>query len=371
MGVLYYTKESKEELLKYLNNRFWEIINQFDYDFSLFQLLKFSKFSNRKVFKTINIILLGLTIFIWLIWLKIGYKADTIVRVSMVLFVRCFWLMLKIAIFFLDKPLFKAEIRENGIIIYYRQNVGRRYDLKEISNMDMEKYYDDSIPSIKFTISDKDWLKHYYYRPSDDIIEKFCNDSILYYKKKYINTKIPIDNREPISYETNNSILDYWLLLSDDEKGEVKKYLRKWILIWLWISLFVTIMISSAGDDAELSWEWSLFAFSFFFGIFFIIHITTLLKGFKSPTVEIKENMIIIDKPNLSHDYIKCSSITDAKYKYFKKNGIEWIKLAIVYDWKGSAYTWLRSERIEEFCKEVIDIANNNKSYYSKINSSD
>ena len=95
------------------------------------------------------------------------------------------------------------------------------------------------------------------------------------------------------------------------------------------------------------------------------------MKGVKSSIVEIKENTIIISKPNWSHDYIKCSSITDAQYKYFKKDGIEWIKLAIVYDWKGSAYTWLRSKEIEKFCNDVVDIAKNNKNYYSKINLSD
>jgi len=227
------------------------------------------------------------------------------------------------------------------------------------------------MPSIKFTISDKDWIKHYYYWPSDDIIEKFCNDSILYYKKKHINIKIPIDNREPTSYETKNFILDYWLLLSEDEKDGVKRYLRKWFLIWLWIALFVAIMIFSHGNGSESRWGWSFLAFLFFFTIFSIIHVTTFLNEFKNPIVEIKENRIIIGKPNWSHDYIKCSSITDAKYKHFKKDGIEWIKLAIVYDWKGSAYTWIRSSEIEKFCNDVVDIAENNKKYYSKINSSD
>ena len=95
------------------------------------------------------------------------------------------------------------------------------------------------------------------------------------------------------------------------------------------------------------------------------------MNGFKNPTVEIRENKLIIGKPNWSHDYIKCSSITDAQYKYFKKNGVEWIRLAIVYDWNGSAYTWIRSTEIEKFCNDVVDIAKNNKKYYSKINSSD
>jgi hypothetical protein len=30
------------------------------------------------------------------------------------------------------------------------------YDIKEISNIEMEKYYDGRLPSIKFAISDKD-----------------------------------------------------------------------------------------------------------------------------------------------------------------------------------------------------------------------
>ena len=95
------------------------------------------------------------------------------------------------------------------------------------------------------------------------------------------------------------------------------------------------------------------------------------MEWFKTPSVEIKENTVIIGKPDSSHDYIKCSSITNAKYEYFKKDGIEWIKLAIVYEWKGSVYTWLRSSEIEKFCNDIVDIAENNKSYYSKINSSD
>ena len=130
-------------------------------------------------------------------------------------------------------------------------------------------------------------------------------------------------------------------------------------------------MLSSSGDGSESSRGWALLGFLFFFIVFSIIHIITFLNGFKSPIVEIKENTIIIGKPNWSHDYIKCSSITDAQYKYLKKDGVEWIKLAIVYDWKGSSYTWLRSSEIEKFCKDVVEIAKNNKEYYSKINSSD
>ena len=367
MEILHYVNEPEKQS-EYLNNRFWEIKYQYDYEFSLSQKLRFSKFSHKKVFKTINKILLWLTIFIWLVWLKIGYKADAIVRISMVLFIRLFWLLLKIGIFVLNKPFFKAEIRENWIIIY-SQCIA--YDIKEISNMDMEKYYDGSIPSIKFAISDKDGIKHYYYWPYDDTIEKFCNDSILYYKKKHINIKIPIDNREPTLYEPKNSILDYWLILSEDEKRDVKKHFLTWICIWLWIALFIAIMLSSSGDGSESSRGWALLGFLFFFIVFSIIHIITFLNGFKSPIVEIKENTIIIGKPNWSHDYIKCSSITDAQYKYLKKDGVEWIKLAIVYDWKGSSYTWLRSSEIEKFCKDVVEIAKNNKEYYSKINSSD
>ena len=365
MGVLYRTNEEKEEQLNYLNNRFWEIKYQYYYNFSLSQRLRFSKFSNKKVFKMINKILLGLTIFILLVWLKISYKADTIVRISMILFIRFFWLLLKIGILILDKPFFKAEIRERWIIIYSQWVV---FDIKEISNIEMEKYYDGRLPSIKFAISDKDWIKHYYYWPADDTIEKFCNDSILYYKKKHINIKIPIDNREPISYETKHPILDYWLLLSEDERWEVKKYLRKWIFIWLWIALFAAIMISLSGENSGS--KAGLAAFLFFWTIFIIIHFITFFEWFKSPIVEIKENRVIIDKPNWSHDYIKCSSIIDAQYKYLKKDGVEWIKLAIVYDWIGSAYTWLRSSEIEKFCNDVVEIAKNNKKYYSKINSS-
>ena len=367
MDILHYVN-NPEEQLDYLRNRFWEIKHQYDYKYSLSQNLRFSKFSNKKAFKTINKILLGVTILIWLLFLKISYKEDSIVRISMVLFVRLFWLLLKIAVLILDKPFFKAEIRERWIIIH-SQCIA--YDINEISNIEMEKYYDGRMPSIKFTISDNDWIKHYYYWPSDDTIEKFCNDSILYYKKKNINIKIPIDNREPTSYKTKNYIIDYWLLLSEDERNEVKKYLWKWICIWLWISLFVAIMISLSGDRSEPSRGWTFLAFFFFFFIFSLIHIITFLEWFKTPSVEIKENTVIIGKPDSSHDYIKCSSITNAKYEYFKKDGIEWIKLAIVYEWKGSVYTWLRSSEIEKFCNDIVDIAENNKSYYSKINSSD
>lgn len=363
MEIIYQVNEPEEQL-KYLNNRYWEIKYQYDYKFSLSQRLKFSKFSNKKVFKVINIILLGLTIFIWLIWLKISYKADSIVRISMILFIRFFWLLLKIGILIWDKPSFKAEIRERWIII---QCIA--YDVKEISNIEMEKYYDGRMPSIKFAISDKDWIKHYYYRPSDDIIEKFCNDSILYYKKKNINIEISIDNREPTSYEIKNSIWDYRLLLPEDERWEVKKSLWKWICSYLWIALFISIIISLSGENPW--WKVRLAAFLLFWTILIIIHITMFFEWFKSPSVEIKENKITIGKPNWSHDYIKCSSITDAKYKYFKKDGVEWIKLAIVYDWIGSAYTWLRSKEIEKFCNDVVEIAKNNKEYYSKTNSSD
>lgn len=358
----------KEEQLKYLKDCYWEIKYQYDYEFSLSQRLRFSKFSNKKVFKTINIILLGLTIFIWLIWLKISYKADSIVRISMILFIRLFWLFLKIGIFILDKPFFKAEIRENWIIIY-SQCVA--YDINEISNIEMEKYYDGRLPSIKFTISDRDWIKHYYYWPYDDTIEKFCNDSILYYKKKNINIKTPIDNREAISYETKNPILDYRLILSEDEKNGVKRYLRKWFLIWLWIALFFTIMLLLNSDGSKSGIGWSFLAFLFFFAIFSIIHISTFLNWFKSPSVEIKENRIVICKPDLSHDYIKCSSITDAGYISFEKEGVEWIKLLIIADWKEYIYTWLKNPEIEKFCNDVVDISKNNKEYYSKINSSD
>ena len=363
MEVLHHVNEPKEQL-DYLNNRYWKIKYQYDYKFSLSQRLRFSKFSNKKVFKTINIILLVLTILLWLLYLKIGHKTDLIVRISMVLFIRFFWLLLKIGILILDKLPFKAEIRENWIIIN-----SQCIDIKEISNIEMEKYYDGRLPSIKFTISDKDWIKHYYYWPSDDTIEKFCNDSILYYKKKNINIKIPIDNREPTSYETKHPILDYWLLLSEEEKWGVKKYLWKWIFAWLWIALFAAIILSLSSKD----WEWKagFAAFWFFWTIFIIIHLTTFFEWFKSPIAEIKENKIIIGKPDWSHDYIKCSSITDAQYKYFKKDGVEWIKLAIVYDWNGSAYTWIRSEEIEKFCNDVVEIAKNNKEYYAKINSSD
>ena len=371
MEILHYVKEPEEEL-KYLNNRYWEIKYQYDYEFSLSQRLRFSKFSNKKVFKTVNVILLGLTILIWLLFFnRVGYKEDLIIWISMVLFIRFFWLLLKIGIFILDKLFFKAEIREKWIIIYHSQQVICAYDIKEISNMEMEKYYDGRVPSIKFAISDKDWIKHYYYWPSDDTIEKFCNDSILYYKKKHINIKIPIDNREPVSYETKNPILDYRLILSEDEKDGVKRYLRKWFLIWLWIALFFTIMLLLNGDGSKSGIGWSFLAFLFLSIVFSLIHIITFLNGFKNPIVEIRENKIIIGKPNWSHDYIKCSSITDAQYKYLKKDGVEWIKLAIVYDWKGSAYTWLRNTEIEKFCNDVVDIAKNNKEYYSKINSSD
>jgi len=366
MDILHQVDEPEEQL-NYLNNRFWEIKYQYDYNFSLSQRLRFSKFSNKKVFKTVNVILLGLTILIWLLFLnKVGYKEDLIVLIPMVLFIRFFWLLLKIGILILDKSFFKAEIREKWIIIYSQWEA---FDIKEISNIDMEKYYDGRMPSIKFIISDKDWIKHYYYWPSDDTIEKFCNDSILYYKKENINIKIPIDNREPTSYETKHPILDYWLLLSEDERFEVKKSLWKWIFTWLLIALFVAIMIflSSKNSGAKSG----LAAFFFFWIIFIIIHFITFFEWFKSPIVEIKENKIIIGKPNWSHDYIKCSSITDAQYKYFKKDGIEWIKLAIVYDWNGSTYTWIRSNEIKKFCDDVVDIAKNNKNFYSKINSSE
>lgn len=365
MEIIHQVNEPEKQS-EYLNNRFWEIKYQYDYEFSLSQKLRFSKFSHKKVFKTINKILLWLTIFIWLVWLKIGYKADAIVRISMILFIRLFWLLLKIGIFVLNKPFFKAEIRENWIIIY-SQCIA--YDIKEISNIEMEKYYDGRVPAIKFIISDKDWIKHYYYWPSDNTIEKFCNDSILYYKKKNINIKIPIDNREPTSYETKHPILDYWLLLSEEEKWGVKKYLWKWIFAWLWIALFAAIILSLSSKD----WEWKagFAAFWFFWTIFIIIHVATFLEKFKAPCVEIKENRVIIGKPGSSYDYIKCSSITDAQYKYFKKNGVEWIKLAIISDWEGSAYTWIRSSEIEKFCNDVVEIAKNNKEYYSKTNSSD
>jgi hypothetical protein len=128
-------------------------------------------------------------------------------------------------------------------------------------------------------------------------------------------------------------------------------------------------MISLSGENSES--KAGLVAFLFFWTIFIIIHFITFFEWFKSPIVEIKENRVIIDKPNWSHDYIKCSSITDAQYKYLKKDGVEWIKLAIVYDWIGSAYTWLRNSEIEKFCNDVVEIAKNNKEYYSKINSSD
>jgi hypothetical protein len=91
----------------------------------------------------------------------------------------------------------------------------------------MEKYYDGSVSSVKFAITDKDGIKHYYYWPYDDTIEKFCNDSILYYKKKNINIKIPIDNRELIVYEAKYSILDYRKTLSDKEKENAKNYITR------------------------------------------------------------------------------------------------------------------------------------------------
>ena len=165
--------------------------------------------------------------------------------------------------------------------------------------------------------------------------------------------------------------MDYRLILSEDEKDGVKRYLRKWFLIWLWIALFFTIMLLLNGDGSKSGIGWSFLAFLFLSIVFSLIHIITFLNGFKNPIVEIRENKLIIGKPNWSHDYIKCSSITDAQYKYLKKDGIEWIKLAIVYDWIGSAYTWLRSSEIEKFCNDVVEIAKNNKEYYSKINSSD
>ena len=364
MVDLYFVNKTEEEQLEYLTNRFWKIIYQYDYNFSLSQRLRFSKFKNKKVFNVVNIILLSLTILIWLLYLKIGYKTDTIVRISMVLFIRFFWLLLKIAIFILDKENFRAEIREKWIIVGYHT-----YDIKEISNIEMEKYYDGRMPSIKFAISDKDWLKHYHYRPYNDTIEKFCNDSILYYKKKHINVKIPIDNREPTSYETKNSISDYWLLLSEEKKWEVKKYFWKWIFSWLWIALFIAIILSLACDDFEA--KRGIWAFLFFSIIFSLFHILTFLDWFKSPSVEIRYNTIIIGKPDSSHDYIKCSSITDAGYIHFKKEGVEWIKLLIIADWKEYIYTWLKSEEIEKFCKDVVDISKNNKEYYFKINSSD
>ncbi len=364
MEILHQVNEPKEQL-DYLNNRFWEIKYQYDYKFSLSQRLRFSKFSHKKVFKTINIILLVLTILIWLLFLiKLRHKEDLIVRISIVLFIRFFWLLMKIYILILDKSFFKAEIRENWIIIN-----GQCIDIREISNIEMEKYYDGRMPSIKFTISDKDWINHYYYWPSDDIIEKFCNDSILYYRKKNINIKIPIDNREPIWYKTKHSIFDYWQLLSEDERWEVKKSLWKWIFTWLWIALFAAIILSLSSKNS--GWKVGFTAFLFFWTIFIIIHLTTFLEKFKSPSVEIEENTITIGKPNWSHDYIKCSSITDAQYKYFKKDWVEWIKLAIIYDGKWSAYTWIRSNEIEKFCNDVVDIAKNNKEFYSKINSSD
>jgi len=370
MNTLYYVDKPEERQLDYLKNRFWEIKYQYDYKFSLFQNFKFSKYSNKKVLKTVNIILLVLTILIWLLFLnKINYKEDLIVLISMILFIRFFWLLLKIAIIIFDKKIFKAEIRERGIIVYYSQNVGEAYDIKEISNIDMEKYYDGRMPSIKFAISDKDWIKHYYYRPSDDIIEKFCNDSILYYKKKNIDIKIPIDNREPISYGIKNSILDYRILLSEYERWEVKKDLLKWIFAWIWIALFIAIMLSLTSDNSGM--KIGIAAFSFFSVIFLIFHISTFFDWFKSPNVEIEENTIVIGKPNWSHDYIKCSSIEDARYISFNKEGIEWIKLAIISDWKWYAYTWLRNSEIEKFCNDVVDIAENNKKYYAKINSSD
>ncbi len=368
MEILHYTHKLEEKEIIYLNNRYWNIHYQYDYNYTLFQLLRFNRFSNKKVFKAINRILLGLTIFIWLIWLKVGYKADSIVRLSMILFIRIFWLFLKIGIFVLNRPFFKAEIRENWIIIY-SQCVA--YDIREISDIEMEKYYDGSVSSVKFVITDKDGIKRYYYWPYDDTIEKFCNDSILYYKKKNINIKIPIDNREPTAYETKNNILDYWKILSDKEKENANNYIQRWLFIWFWIALFVAFMISSKGDGSKSSWGWSFLAFLFFLIIFNLIHIITFLKEFKSPTIEIKENKIIIGKVNLRHDYINCSSITDAKYKYFKKDWVDWIKLTIIYDWKESVYTWIRSKEIEKFCNDVVEIARNNKEYYSKINSSD
>jgi hypothetical protein len=55
-------------------------------------------------------------------------------------------------------------------------------------------------------------------------------------------------------------------------------------------------MIYLSGDVSKL--EVGFFAFLFFFIIFSLIHITTFLDESKSPTVEIRENKIIIGKPN-------------------------------------------------------------------------
>lgn len=368
MEVLHYTHKLEEKELKYLNNRYWEIKYQYDYNFTISQRLRFSKFSNKKVFKVINIILRGVTILIWLLWLKIGYKEETIVRISAILFIWIFWLFLKLGIFILDKPFFKAEIRENWIIIY---NHCVAYDIKEISNIEMEKYYDGSVQAVKFAIADKDWIKHYYYWPYDDTIEKFCNDSILYYKKKNINIKIPIDNREPTVYEAKYSILDYWKLLSDKEKENVNNYIQRWLFTWFWLAVLLTVMGYSSSGSSESGGWWGFLMFCFIFiaiSSYFVITIWNWLSTFKT---EIKENKVIIRKMYWSHDYINCSLITDAKYKYFRKKGVGWIELTITSDWKKYDYTFFRNKEIEKFCNDVVEIAKNNKEYYSKINSSD
>jgi hypothetical protein len=133
----------------------------------------------------------------------------------------------------------------------------------------------------------------------------------------------------------------------------------------------LTIIASASGDSSKSGGWWSFLMFCFIFIAISLYHVITLWNWLSTFKTEIKENKIIIKKMDWSHDYINCSSITDAQYKYLKKDGVEWIKLAIVYDWKGSAYTWIRSSEVEKFCNDVVEIAKNNKKYYSKINSSD
>ena len=367
MEILHQVNEPEEQL-KYLNNHYWEIKYQYDYEFSLYQRLRFSKFSNKKVFSTINKILLGLTIFIWLVWLKVGYKADSIARLSMILFVRLFWLFLKIGIFILNRPFFKAEIREYWIIIYSQCAA---YDINEISNIEMEKYYDGSVSSVKFVITDKDWIRHYYYWPYDDSIEKFCNDSILYYKKKNINIKIPIDNRESTVYEAKYSILDYWKLLSDKEKENINNYTQRWLFIWFGLALLLTLMAYSSSDSSKSDGWWSFLMFCFIFIIISSYHVITLWNWLSTFKTEIKENKVIIRKTNWSHDYINCSLITDAKYNSFRKKGVGWIELTVTSNWKKYDYTFFRNKETEKFCNDVVEIVKNNKEYYSKINSFD
>lgn len=159
--------------------------------------------------------------------------------------------------------------------------------------------------------------------------------------------------------------------MSDKKKENVKNYLTRWFFIWFWLALLLTIMVFSNSDGSSSDGWWSFLMFCFIFIAISFYHVITLWKWLSTFKTEIKENQIIIRKMNLSHDYINCSLITDAKYKNFKKDGLEWIKLTISFDWKQNVYTRPKSPEIENFCNDVVDIAQNNKKFYFKINSSD